>query len=174
MTFPPGASAIVQALYTAHGELARGTDEQRRALTLMMAQTFAARFGPRWGTKASSSAAPRSKDSIAYDNMDGTFDSWDWQNGTTKAPHVYDGMPPTYPRIGNQFFINVEPLDFLAPAGPVEPPKPPAPPQRDEQTERLIDAVQQAAGQLNVLNTTVARLNLLLEQITRSGVQVHL
>lgn len=174
MNFPPGAAAIVGALYNEHMDLARGVDEQRRELTMMMAQTFASRFGPRWGTKATSKTAPQSKDSIAYDNMDGTFDSWDWQNGTTKAPQLYDGQLPTYPRISNQYFINVEPRDWLAPAAPVDEPAPPAPPKRDEQLERLIDAVQRAAGELDVLNASLKALTMQLDGISKSGVRVHL
>lgn len=160
MNFPQGATAIVNLLYGEHVTLAEGTDDSRRQLTMLIAQTFAARFGPRWGVKATSKTAPQSKDSIAFDNMDGTFDSWDWQNGTTKAPQVRDGQPPTFPRIGNQFFINVMPHDWLAQVAPVAEPAAPAPPSRDEQLEllgRVLVEVQDLRADQNVLIDALAK-----------------
>lgn len=174
MNFPPGATAIVRALYDQHLELARGSDEERRRLTLMMAQTFAARFGPRWGVKASSKTAPQSKDTIAFDNMDGTFDAFDWQNGTTREPQVSDGQTPTFARIGNQWFIDVVPHDFLAPAAPVQQPGTSAPPKTDEQLERLIDILNTAIASLEMMTRALQVVSDRLLEIKATGVRVHL
>jgi hypothetical protein len=120
MNIPTGGTAIAKALYDTHPELVNGNDDQRRELIRLIAETFAARFGPRWGNKKAGPGNPQSKDSLAYDNQDTTFDSWDTQIGATKALVMRDGMPPTYPRIGPpQVFIPVRPIDHVA--GEVEP-----------------------------------------------------
>lgn len=174
MNFPIGATAVVRAICDQHFDLAHGSDDQRRTLTLMMAQTMAIRFGPRWGVKATSRTAPQSKDSLAYDNMDGTFDAWDWQNGTTRAMQLADGQPPTYPRIGDQHFIDVEPFDHLEPTPAAPAPAPVEPPKRDEQLERLIDVVQRAVGELQLMTTALDATTKAITDLKASGLRVHL
>jgi len=174
MNFPSGAAAIVRALYDQHLELARGSDDDRRRLTFMMATTFAAAFGPRWGLKASSKTAPQSKDTIAFDNMDGTFDAFDWQNGTTREPQVRDGQAPTFPRIGDQWFIDVIPHNFLAPPELVIQPVDTVPAKRDEQLERLIEILNTAIASLEMMTRALQVVSDRLLEIKATGVRVHL
>jgi hypothetical protein len=186
MKFPAGGAAIVQQLYERHIEQARGSDDDRRALTRAIAETFCARFGRSWGTKATTAKHPASKDAIAFLNEDYTIDVWDWQNGATRAPQVRDGQPPTYrdartgPGGPPQAFIAVPPVDHLAadsaPANPWAPAVTPAPvpPTRDAQLEKLIDVLQQIVGELQMCNTCMTALSEQLETIDEKGVRVHL
>lgn len=186
MNLPAGGAAIVQQLYEHNLEMARGSDDERRALTTMIAETFCARFGPDWGTKATTARHPRSKDAIAHRGPQGTIDVWDWQNGATRAPQIRDGQPPTYPdaRTGPggppQFFVEVAPVDHLAPPPTPDPPKPPdqpstpAPPKRDEQLERLIDTLQHLAGELEQNNMHLSAVSDLLDRLLEKGIGVHL
>lgn len=186
MNFPAGGAVIVQALCARHFDLARGDDNQRRTLTLLIAQTFAARFGSQWGTKATTINHPQSKDALAYRNPDGAVDVWDWQNGNTREPQVRDGQPPHYPDARatlngpRQWFIEVKPIDHLAPApaepapAPAEPAPPPAPPAGGTPAPgspaapaidaaalaKLADAIEKLAASLAVLNVNGLRVRL--------------
>lgn len=139
MTFPIGGTAIVHALYEKYRSLAEGSDDHRRTLTKMMAETFAARFGPQWGTKSTTPSHPQSKDALAYRHDSGSVDVFDWQNGATRKPQVRDGMPPSAAdaRVSAtdqtpQHFIFVEPKDHLADVRPEpEPPQEPHQPPTD-------------------------------------------
>lgn len=82
---------IIDALYARNKRLAEGDDDDRRALTIKMAEQFVYSFGPQWGTKRADSGRPTSKDAIAY-KSGSTFLGYDWQNGSTRAP-VSDPTP---------------------------------------------------------------------------------
>ena len=117
--FPSGGRAILDRLYAQHQDWAKGSDDDRRALTKMMAEQFAFTFGPRWGTKRA--AGPQSKDTLALLLDDGAFDMWDWQNGSTKAIQVQDGAAPTFQHVADQVFLSVTPTNHLG----MTPPPPP-------------------------------------------------
>jgi hypothetical protein len=104
---------ICRALHARHLDLARGDDDQRRALTGMIAEQWCFEFGKDWGTKKSSPAAPRSKDALAHRTGPSSMDVWDWQNGTTREPNLRDGQPPDFPDITDQIFVEVEPVNHL-------------------------------------------------------------
>ena len=126
MNIPTGVTAIAQQIYEKFPDLPNGTDEQRRELIRRIAETVASRFGPRWGVKKAGEHNPQSKDSLAYVYDDRTFDSWDTQNGATKALQLHDGQPPDHHIGPPQEFIPVEPIDHLAP--PAHAPTLPPPP----------------------------------------------
>lgn len=127
MMIPTRLVAIAQAMRLRFPDLAKGTDDQRRALTTMIAQQAAFELGPQWGTKASSRTNPASKDAIAFLSATGTLWGWDSLNGTTRE--VSDSLEME--DITGQFFIPVVPQDLLGQTGetpgrstPVEPPAP--------------------------------------------------
>jgi hypothetical protein len=126
MNFPAGGTAIVSALWAKHSVLAFGSEDQRRELTLKIAETFCAHYGPDWGTKSTYESYPQSKDAIAFRYSDGTIAVFDWQNGTSREVSVQDGQAPSYDHLA-QFFRAVSPVDHLA-DGQTAPPPPPAPP----------------------------------------------
>lgn len=174
MNFPPGGTAIVQALFDQYHHLAIGTDDDRRMLTQMMAATLAARLDSHWGVKKAGPTNPQSKDTLAFSFGDGSFAAWDWQNGTTKAVQIADGQAPTYPRIANQVFIPVEPLDFLSHVDPPATPAPPAPPTPGPQPILPLDAIHELTAALEDLQEVVSSLELKLTEIQKSGFRVHL
>lgn len=123
MLFPARGVDIVNQLYNTHKDLAEGSDDQRRQLTRMMAEQMCFELGSLWGTKKAGPGNPQSKDSIAYKTGATTFDSWDWQNGTTRQPQVSANQPPSYPGLTlPQEFIEVSPTNHLEVGGPTEPP----------------------------------------------------
>jgi len=142
-TFPAGGRAILDRLFAKHQNLALGSDDDRRALTKMMAEQFAFTFGPRWGTKRA--AGPQSKDTLALLLSDGAFDMWDWQNGSTKQIQVQDGAAPTFQHVADQVFISVTPVNHLG-----EPEQPDdAEPDEDEPTNpTLLETLTALALQL--------------------------
>jgi hypothetical protein len=186
MQFPNGGAAIVQALYERFRPLAEGNDDDRRALTRIIAQTFCARFGAEWGTKATYPHYPQSKDAIAFGYPSGSIDIWDWQNGATRAPQVRDGAPPTYPdartKEGNpQAFIRVDAYDHLAPPSQTveevhnaPPPATPPPPAATDQLQKLIDKVQLLVDVIAVSTEVQNVLIKRLEKLQAEGVRVHL
>lgn len=124
MDIPPRAQEIIDALYERHKDLARGNDDDRRKLTLMIAQQCAFEFGLNWGTKSADRTRPPSKDGIAYLESHDLIHGWDWQNGGTREPL----HPPTYHDISDQHFIDVKPINHLNVEVVVQPaPDTPAP-----------------------------------------------
>lgn len=113
MKFPVGGRAILDEMYERNKPLANGSEDDRRSLTYMIAQVFAARYGENWGTKSTTITHPRSKDALAYKLPNGLLDIWDWQNGTTRLPVIHDGDNPSYSAVSH-FFVRVDPLDWLA------------------------------------------------------------
>jgi len=110
---------IIKVLYGLNIDLAAGTDDDRRRLTKKIAQQFCFEFGADYGCKASTPTNPQSKDSIA--KREGTkLYSWDWQNGATREPQVRAGSEAE--DITGQFFITVEPANYLGEKPPVEKP----------------------------------------------------
>lgn len=124
MNLPTRILAIINTLYQEHQSLAKGTDDERRALTRMIIEQIVFEFpGQGWGWKSADPTRPPSKDAIARLLPDGHLWCWDWQNGSTRAP-ISD---PTGEDITGQHFIAVAGVDHLG-AEPVPPPKPPIPP----------------------------------------------
>lgn len=111
------AVEIVYAIYTKFIGLAHGSDEDRRMVTLFLAQQLRFELGPGWGTKKAGLASSQSKDAIAYtlEETDPShpMDVWDWQNGATRAPQVQVYDPPTRPNVTGQVFIQVVPTNHL-------------------------------------------------------------
>jgi hypothetical protein len=135
MELPTRALEIIDDLWATHLDLARGDDDQRRALTKIMAEQICFELGPRWGCKKASETRPQSKDAIAFNGPEGLC-CWDWQQGTSREPR----RPPFFWSAAelirtnggkSQVFIPVSPVNHLG-ASPVPPlppaPKPPAPP----------------------------------------------
>lgn len=120
MIVPNRVVEIVRELYNRNTSLARGNDNQRRALTTIDAEQIAFELGNRWGTKKASEGRPPSKDSIAYQEDNGTLWNWDWQNGSTREPNG----PGEMENITGQVFIPVEPINHLGVTSPSEPPTP--------------------------------------------------
>lgn len=113
---------IVNALYQQHEGLATGNDDDRRQLTLMMAEQARFDLGPHYGTKRADSGRPPSKDAIAYMDTDGKLYAWDWQNGATREPQIHVGDPAG--DISDQVFIKVSPVDHLQGTSPTPSPTP--------------------------------------------------
>lgn len=119
MQFPLRAQAIVDALFAQHEPLAKGTEDDRRALTLMMAQQLCFELGPHWGTKSSSPTNPQSKDALAFRDDVGFLVCFDWQNGGDREVIRF----PTALEIPGQHFIAVFPINHLD-VLEIEPPQP--------------------------------------------------
>ncbi len=116
MDFPPRAHQIVEALYALHEPLAKGTEDDRRRLTMLMAQQIRFELGASWGTKSSSPTNPPSKDALVF-KSGLVFLAFDWQNGGTREPQ----RPPLQTDITGQHFIAVDPINHLAVGGDVAP-----------------------------------------------------
>lgn len=128
---------IIESLYGLHLDMARGTDDQRRELTKMMAQQFAFEYGREYGIKSADPTRPPSKDAIAIQFL-GRLYSWDWQNGTTREPQVRVGQEAE--DITGQNFIPVEPFNYLGDNGDTNNP-PDNPPEDDEQLAALLQTI---------------------------------
>lgn len=154
MLFPARGVDIVWALYNAHTDLANGTEDNRRQLTRMIAEQMCFELGKVWGTKKGGPGNPQSKDAIAYDNGNGTFDVWDWQNGATRQPQVTANQPPDYPRLTSpQEFIEVTPVNHIGE-------EPPAPPDdEDDNDEELEMRVANLEQDVSNLQKGVSDLN---------------
>src|SRR6185503_18043664 len=143
---------------------------------LWIAQTFCARFGVSWGTKATTEKHPPSKDAIAYRNTDGTIDVFDWQNGATRAPQLREGQAPTFADARTmaggppQHFIAVAAIDHLAglpaPAAP--------PPVATTQLQTLIDRLQEIVGGLSDVRRQCDGLNQRLDKLLAEGLRIRL
>ena len=75
--FPDGGRAIIEQMVAKFPELAVNDDDIQRELTVKIGEQFRFTFGPDWGGKKRSGPAPRSKDSIAVKEPDGTISVWD-------------------------------------------------------------------------------------------------
>jgi len=107
-----------------HTDLAQGSEDDRRTLTLMMAQQARLDLGAAYGTKRADPGRPPSKDAIAYqDVVNDKLYAWDWQNGSTREPQLHAG--DTAGDITGQVFIVVSPVDHLG--GEIPTPMPPTP-----------------------------------------------
>ncbi len=134
MNLPGRVVEIVQALYEANQNLAKGTDEERRKLTIKINEQIAFELGPKWGAKRADPGRPISKDAIAFDDAPNLW-IWDWQDGSTRGlssfmvpgaagKNVGEGVQPD----GNQIFIPVAAVNHLG-AVPQQPGTPEQPPQ---------------------------------------------
>lgn len=134
MRLPDDVQDIVNLLYVNHRNLAEGDDDQRRALTKLIAETTRFRKGPDWGWKTAGTGRPPSKDAIAKKD-NGRLLGWDLFNGTTRAPNDH----PESEDITGQIFIEMQPVDHIAD----EPQLPPPPPDNTiEELKRELAAVR--------------------------------
>lgn len=117
------AVAAIKGLWTAHQDLARGSDDDRRALTRLMAEQLATQ-DPKWGTKSADPGRPPSKDAVAYNGA--SLWGWDTINGTSREVQVAAGQEGE--DITGQTFIAVTPTDHLGTGQLPIPPIPPIPP----------------------------------------------
>jgi hypothetical protein len=144
MKLPQRATDVIRELYERNKPLAQGDDNQRRALTKIIAEQICFDLGPTWGTKRADSGRPPSKDAIAQKQPDGKLFSWDWQNGATREP-IDD---PDHVDITGQVFIEVAPVAHLdGQTGP--------PPTDDVDVEAIVRAAEarlskQFSDELNV------------------------
>lgn len=141
MTFPQGGRRVIEELCAAHTNLQFGSEEDRRTLTKMIAETFCAEFGDHWGTKSQTRTHPQSKDAIAYRLDNSNLDIWDWQNGSTRAIVVNDGSQADYQNVAH-FFIAVQPINHLKPTTvPITKPGPEA------KIDRIIELLEKIVEQ---------------------------
>ena len=133
---PEQGVRIVHALYARNVELAKGDDAQRRALTRKMIEQFICEFPDDGYTgKSADPGRPFSKDSIAR-RSEGRLYSWDWQNGSTREPHVRAGQVAS--DITGQHPIPLGCVNHLGSSQPdPEPGADPLPPLPDEVLDKL-------------------------------------
>ena len=133
---PERGVQIVYALYSKHQDLAKGTDDQRRAITRKMIEQFICEFPDDGYTgKSADPGRPFSKDSIAR-RSEGRLYSWDWQNGSTREPHVKAGQLAS--DITGQHVIPLGCVDHLGSTNPVPEPGPdPLPDEPGEVLDKL-------------------------------------
>lgn len=118
MKVPTRVYEIIVEMYNRHQNLARGTDAERRSLTMMMAEQVCYELGRDWGTKRADKGRPLGKDSISY-FKDNVLMNYDWQNGSTRAPH---SPPGNMERLDGQVFVPVNAVDHLGTATGDNPP----------------------------------------------------
>ena len=135
---PEQGVRIVHALYARNVELAKGDDAQRRALTRKMIEQFICEFpDDGYAGKSADSRRPFSKDSIARRN-EGRLYAWDWQNGSTREPHVKAGQLAG--DITGQHVIPLGCVDHLGSNQPVPEPGPdPVPEEPGETLDKLVE-----------------------------------
>lgn len=149
MQVPDRLVVIAQALHDAHLDLATGTDDQRRALTKLIAEQAAHDLGMQWGTKTAGAGRPPSKDAIAQMLSDGRLLSWDWQNGETRNVSASRDLED----ITGQQFIPVVPSNHLGEFGtPVVVPPP-------------VPASSQVLGELRELREELRRLTAMTQAV---------
>jgi hypothetical protein len=136
MNLPARVDEIIRTLYERNKALANGSEDDRRTLTRMIGEQNCFELGAQWGTKATSSQAPQSKDAVAFKISTGVMDIWDWQNGTTRQPQTHPNQPPDYPAVKGQYFIECSPVDHLGGGGGTQPPPP------DSQLEARVAALE--------------------------------
>lgn len=142
MTWPNRVQEIVQTLYSQHIDLANGDDDQRRQLTLWIAEQVRFELGAQWGTKRADGGRPLSKDSISLQAVSG-FYNFDWQNGSTRQPNNF----PEGVLIGDQVFVPVAAINHLN-VGTTLPEPPVVVPPTLPLTTVDMSAVLQAIGAL--------------------------
>jgi hypothetical protein len=111
MTYPARVQEILNSLYAQNTTLAKGTDDDRRAFTMLVAQQVCYELGPQWGTKKASETRPLSKDTLAFNGPD-QLHGWDLINGTTREPNTFpEEINPNEMR--EQVFVPVPPVNHL-------------------------------------------------------------
>jgi hypothetical protein len=157
---PQRVDTIVQALYERHTALSHGDDNQRRALTKMVAEQVFCELRGGWGWKSASPTRPPSKDAIALKDVTG-FHGWDLFNGSTRKP-IKGGLYHDLNHGTPQHFIAVSAVDHLGTGctGPGTPPPPP--PDPDPEPPPTEDPTRDAIlAELRAIN---AKFELLLAQ----------
>jgi len=109
MKIPQRVYEIIVELYNRNTVLARGSDDARRSLTMLMAEQVRFELGSEWGTKRADKGRPLGKDSISYFH-DGELMNYDWQDGSTRKPHSPPGNMESLP---TQVFVSVNSVDHL-------------------------------------------------------------
>ncbi len=137
MYLPARVIQIVQALYSRNTVLARGTDDQRRQLVMLIAQQVRFELGPSWGTKRADPGRPLSKDAIAQKQPDGTLLAWDLIGGASRKPFPNPGSID----ISKQVFVAVEPFDYLGVGVVVPPPPPPSETSLQDQINKIAESL---------------------------------
>jgi hypothetical protein len=121
-SLPAPACAALQALEQKHGALNQGTDDQRRAFALIVAEQFAFSFpGEGWGTKSADPGRPQTKDAVAR-LRGATLDGWDLVDGGTRRVTCNSHID-----LQGQNFIAVTPRNHLDDAPPPPDTPPPTP-----------------------------------------------
>ena len=114
MQIPQKVKDNIRALYERNKPLARGTDDDRRALMKLINEQNRFDLGPSWGWKSADPGRPPGKDAIAHAEHGNAGDVWvaDVFSGSTREPSIPDEMELTNPR---QNFIAVEPIQHIPP-----------------------------------------------------------
>ena len=162
--FPVGGRAIIEAMVAKFPDLAVNDDDIQRQLTIKIGEQFRYTFGERWGGKKRTGSAPRSKDSIAVKEDDGTLSVWDMfsasvevlpNDGDLPKPVTHAHLPP-----GEAEFIADEPVNHLGIEQPdpgTRPPNPGTPPPVDLRELRMM--LTDALVSLEELKETVGMLS---------------
>ena len=168
---PERGVQIVRALYDKNVDMAKGADTQRRALTRKMIEQFICDFPDDGYTgKSADPGRPFSKDSIAR-RSEGRLYAWDWQNGSTREPHVNAGQVAG--DITGQHPIPLGCVDHLGSTQPVPEPGPdPLPEEPGETLDKLVELYAEfQAFKLEVRAEWVAEATRLAE--LRASLEEH-
>jgi hypothetical protein len=138
---PPRFADAGQALYSQNHLTAASSDEQKRAVTIQLAEQLAFEFPNQgWGTKTAGAGRPISKDCVAkVDQVNGAAVvkgvCFDWIKGGGGIQN-----PPLVNDIAGQVFVPVSPVNHLAPTAP---PAPPAPSPESVTAAQLATAISE-------------------------------
>lgn len=160
-TFPPRGIAIINQFLQspANQTLAKGTDDQRRRLTKMIAEQMHFELGG-WSIKSASPTRPASKDSLALPMTGTAFCNFDWQNGTTRQLALTAQSEGDY--LTDQTLILTAGVNHLGavtvPPVVVPEPEPPAPSLLIAQMAAAEAAIVELQGLLNAIRAENQRL----------------
>lgn len=177
MKWPERVQLIVEQMISANKALANSTeDNNRRLLTLMIAEQVCFEFGISWGTKRADPGRPPSKDSLTFnDPVTSRLWNFDYQNGSTRAANIF----PEAEDITGQIFIRVNPVDHLETGTGTTTPPPPSTPTpvptgpgtglaTRADIDKLFERLDNIQAAVAALAQAVGLLNTIMEQVHQS------
>jgi len=173
MDFPPRGMEIINQLYQQHRDLASGSEDQQRQLTLMIGEQLSFELGSQWGVKSAGPGHPQGSSTVAFSGPPLLI--WRWSDGdghvtgTMGAPLPQPLMEPPNQTAG-QIFIPCSPIDHLS--VPVDPApvevQPAQPPSGDDVAHKLDVLI----ARFESLTAAIDQLTAKMTDLRQNGVKL--